>query len=99
MVRITLFAVLKVAYPEPMRLYGTLTTTVNFFWRKAENRDDSCSVDLMGSDPFMTAIEAKTQTFLASTPVSRGSDWPGQNGVYFGYFSSFGIVGLLRNFV
>ncbi len=32
------------------------------------------SVDLMGSDPFMTAIEAKTQTFLASTTVSRGSD-------------------------
>ena len=27
----------------------------------------------MGSDPFMTAIEAKTQTFLASTTVSRGS--------------------------
>ena len=32
------------------------------------------SVDLMGSDPIMTAIEAKTQTFLASTTVSRGSD-------------------------
>ena len=31
-------------------------------------------VDLMGSDPFMTATEARTQTFLASTNVSRGSD-------------------------
>ena len=28
----------------------------------------------MGSDPFMTGVEAKTPTILTSIPVSRGSD-------------------------
>ena len=32
------------------------------------------SVDLMGSDPFIADIEAKTPPFFASATVSRGSD-------------------------
>ncbi len=32
------------------------------------------AVDLMGSDPFITAVEGKKSPFLASTTVSRGSD-------------------------
>ncbi len=42
-------------------------------FRKSRNAS-ATDADLMGSDPFMTAIEAKTQTCLASTTVSRGSD-------------------------
>jgi hypothetical protein len=36
--------------------------------------DDKEAVDLMGSDPFITAVEGKTSPFLASTTVTRGSD-------------------------
>ena len=32
------------------------------------------AIDLMGSDPFMTEVEAKTPTIFPSIPVSRGSD-------------------------
>ena len=43
------------------------------------------SVDLMGSDPLLTVIEAKFVDFFVSTPVMKGSDpitsttpkWPG----------------------
>ena len=31
-------------------------------------------VDLMGSDPFMTEVEAKIRPFFAEPTVSRGSD-------------------------